>query len=180
MTQAMDTESKKVFPICTTSAARHKQSSEPKSSFALETAVSLAKDGAVDYRGQPVDKKTTGRLKANVFIIGIEVGERLAFYGLSANLVTYLTHVLHEGTEKSAANVNNWIGTTFIAPLLGAFLADAFWGRFWTILIFGIVYFVGLVMLTLSVTVPTFKPPPCVGTSAGFAHCQPASTGQIS
>lgn len=70
MTQAMDTESKKVFPICTTSAARHKQSSEPKSSFALETAVSLAKDGAVDYRGQPVDKKTTGRLKANVFIIG--------------------------------------------------------------------------------------------------------------
>lgn len=73
---------------------------------------------------------------------GIEIGERLAFYGISANLVTYLTHVLHEGTEKSATNVNNWMGTTFLAPLLGAFLADAFWGRFWTILIFGVVYFV--------------------------------------
>lgn len=75
-------------------------------------------------------------------IVGIEIGERLAFYGISANLVTYLTHVLHEGTEVSATNVNNWIGATFIAPLLGAFLADAFWGRFWTILIFGTVYFV--------------------------------------
>lgn len=73
---------------------------------------------------------------------GMEIGERLAFYGISANLVTYLTRVLHEGTAPSARNVNNWIGATFIAPLLGAFLADAFWGRFWTILIFGSVYFV--------------------------------------
>jgi hypothetical protein len=69
-TQAMDTESKKVFPISTTSNARHKNCSTNKSSFALDSAVSLAKDGAVDYRGQPIDKKTTGRLKANVFIIG--------------------------------------------------------------------------------------------------------------
>lgn len=34
-------------------------------------------------------------------------------------------------------------------------------------------------MLTLSVTVPAFKPPPCSGTSAGYAHCQPASTSQV-
>jgi len=73
---------------------------------------------------------------------GIEIGERLAFYGMSANLVTYLTHVLHEGTAVSAKNVNNWIGTTFLAPLLGAFLADAYWGRFWTIFIFSTVYLV--------------------------------------
>ena len=72
----------------------------------------------------------------------MEIAERLAFYGISANLVTYLTRVLHEGTAPSAKNVNNWIGATFLAPLLGAFLADAYWGRFWTILVFGCVYFV--------------------------------------
>ena len=78
---------------------------------------------------------------------GMEIGERLAFYGISANLVTYLTQVLHEGTAPSAKNVNNWIGATFIAPLLGAFLADAYWGRFWTILVFGCVYFVVIIFL---------------------------------
>jgi len=66
-TRAMDTESKKVFPISTSG---NKNRSTHKSSFALERGVSLAKDGAVDYRGQPIDKRTTGRLKANVFIIG--------------------------------------------------------------------------------------------------------------
>ena len=75
-------------------------------------------------------------------IVGIEIGKRLAFYGISANLVTYLTHVLHEGTEVLATNVNNWIGATFIALLLGAFLGNAFWGRLRPILIFGAVYFV--------------------------------------
>jgi peptide/histidine transporter 3/4 len=30
----------------------------------------------------------------------------------------------------------------YITPLLGAYLADALLGRFWTILIFSLVYFV--------------------------------------
>ena len=93
------------------------------------------------------------------FGAGMEIGERLAFYGISANLVTYLTRVLHEGTAPSAKNVNNWIGATFIAPLLGAFLADAYWGRFWTILIFGFVYFV--VSELIYFTLYSFQLSPC-------------------
>ena len=34
-------------------------------------------------------------------------------------------------------------------------------------------------MLTLSVTVHVFKPPPCEGTGAGYAHCLPATAGQV-
>jgi peptide/histidine transporter 3/4 len=37
----------------------------------------------------------------------------------------------------------------------------------------------GLIMLTLSVTVHVFKPPPCEGTGAGYAHCLPATAGQV-
>ncbi|XP_073393754.1 protein NRT1/ PTR FAMILY 8.2 isoform X2 [Physcomitrium patens] len=171
----MESESNKVVPICSTNYRTTSKRHPP-----LERTMSITRDGSMDYRGTPADKRTTGRFKANAFIIGIEIGERLAFYGISANLVTYLTHVLHEGTEKSATNVNNWMGTTFLAPLLGAFLADAFWGRFWTILIFGVVYFVGLVTLTLSVTVDTFKPPSCTHTSfAGIQQCPPATAGQV-
>nr|XP_024372616.1 protein NRT1/ PTR FAMILY 8.3-like [Physcomitrium patens] len=171
----MDADSNQVVPICNTNYPTTIKTHPP-----LERTVSLARDGSVDFRGNTADKRASGRLKANAFIIGIEIGERLAFYGISANLVTYLTHVLHEGTEKSAANVNNWIGTTFIAPLLGAFLADAFWGRFWTILICGVIYFVGLVMLTLSVTVSAFKPPGCfISPSDGIQQCPSATAGQV-
>ena len=33
-------------------------------------AISLAQDGSVDFRGNPINKLTTGRVKANAFIIG--------------------------------------------------------------------------------------------------------------
>lgn len=64
--QAMEAESNKVVPICNTKY----RSSSTRRQPGLARAVSLAKDGAVDYRGKPIDKKTTGRLKANAFIIG--------------------------------------------------------------------------------------------------------------
>jgi peptide/histidine transporter 3/4 len=64
--QAMEAESNKVVPICNTKY----RASSTRRPPGLVRAVSLAKDGAVDYRGKPIDKKTTGRLKANAFIIG--------------------------------------------------------------------------------------------------------------
>lgn len=36
--------------------------------------------------------------------------------------------------------VTNWSGTVYIFPLLGAFLADSYWGRYNTIIIFSIIY----------------------------------------
>lgn len=72
---------------------------------------------------------------------GCEVCERVAFYAISSNLVIYLTTVLHEDVAESAKNVNNWGGTTFMTPLIGAFVADAFLGRYWTIATFSCGYF---------------------------------------
>lgn len=59
--------------------------------------------------------------------------ERVAFYAISSNLVIYLTTVLHEDISVSARNVNNWSGTTFMTPLIGAFIADAYLGRYLTL-----------------------------------------------
>lgn len=61
--------------------------------------------------------------------------ERLAFYGIAVNLISYLTTVLHEGTAASITSVWNWGGVAWITPLIGGFLADAYLGRFKTILI---------------------------------------------
>lgn len=69
-----------------------------------------------------------------------EVLERFAYYGIASNLVTYLTSVLHQGTVESTTNVFNWEGSTWVTPLLGAFIADAYLGRFATLVWFDVPY----------------------------------------
>ncbi|XP_073305484.1 protein NRT1/ PTR FAMILY 8.3 [Primulina huaijiensis] len=118
-------------------------------------------DGSVDIKGNPVFKSNTGNWKACPFILGTECCERLAYYGISTNLVSYLTKKLHEGNVSAARNVTTWQGTCYLTPLIGAVLADAFWGRYWTIAVFSTIYLIGMCTLTLSAAVPAFMPPEC-------------------
>ena len=69
-----------------------------------------------------------------------EVFERMAYYGISSNLVLYLTNKLHQGTVDAANNVTNWVGTVFLTPVLGAYVADALLGRYWTFLFSSAIY----------------------------------------
>ncbi|PNX83461.1 peptide transporter PTR3-a-like protein, partial [Trifolium pratense] len=85
--------------------------------------------------------------------------ERMAYYGISSNLFVYLTKKLHQGTVTSSNNVTNWIGTIFITPILGAYIADAHLGRYWTFVISAFIYLLGMCLLTLSVSLPSLKPP---------------------
>ncbi|OAY25403.1 protein NRT1/ PTR FAMILY 8.3 [Manihot esculenta] len=130
-------------------------------------------DGSVDLHGNPILKEKTGNWKACPFILGTECCERLAYYGISTNLVTYLTNKLHEGNVSAARNVTTWSGTCYITPLIGAVLADAYWGRYWTIAGFSTIYLIGMCTLTLSASVPALKPPECTGSL-----CPPASPAQ--
>ncbi|KAF8403632.1 hypothetical protein HHK36_011736 [Tetracentron sinense] len=85
--------------------------------------------------------------------VGIEVAERFAFYGMSENLITYLTNVLHQSTATAAKNVNIWTGVSTLLPLLGGFVVDTYLGQFKTILFGSLVYVVGISMLVISVSV---------------------------
>ncbi|XP_020593044.1 protein NRT1/ PTR FAMILY 8.3 [Phalaenopsis equestris] len=119
-------------------------------------------DGSVDINGNPVMKHKTGNWKACPFILGNECCERLAYYGIATNLVTYLTKKLHQGNVSAARNVTTWQGTCYLTPLIGAVLADAYLGRYWTIAVFSTIYFFGMATLTLSASVPQLKPPACI------------------
>ncbi|KAL2463156.1 Protein NRT1/PTR FAMILY 5.2 [Forsythia ovata] len=68
---------------------------------------------------------------------------------------------LHQGTVEASNNVTNWIGAIWMTPILGAYIADAHLGRYWTFLIACAIYFMGMCLLTLVVSVPGLKPPPC-------------------
>ncbi|PIA59280.1 hypothetical protein AQUCO_00400285v1 [Aquilegia coerulea] len=116
------------------------------------------KDGTTDYQNNPANKSKTGTWKACPFILGNECCERLAYYGMGTNLVNYLKVQLNQHNVTAINNVTNWSGTCYITPLLGAFLADAYLGRYWTIAIFSIIYIMGMTLLTLSASVPGLRP----------------------
>ncbi|OWM81528.1 hypothetical protein CDL15_Pgr007566 [Punica granatum] len=120
-----------------------------------------AQDGSVDLKGKPVLRSKTGRWRACSFIVGYEVFERMAYYGIASNLVVYLTKKLHEGTVTSSNNVTNWAGTVWMTPILGAYIADAYLGRYWTFIIASAIYLLGMSLLTLAVSVPQLRPPSC-------------------
>ncbi|XVF41111.1 hypothetical protein PTKIN_Ptkin01aG0254200 [Pterospermum kingtungense] len=99
------------------------------------------------------NKSSKGGWNAAIFVIFVEMAERFAFYGLAGNLITYLTNNLGEPVATAAKNVNTWVGVSAIFPLLGAFVADSYLGRFKTILASSLIYFLGMVLLSLSVSV---------------------------
>ncbi|KAM7271239.1 hypothetical protein ACFE04_030453 [Oxalis oulophora] len=132
------------------------------------------KDETLDINSQPANKKKTGNWKACRFILGNECCERLAYYGMSTNLVNYLQLQLGFGNVTASNSVTNWSGTCYITPLIGGFIADAYLGRFKTIAIFVIIYVMGMTLLTLSASVPELKPH-CTGDTCSPTGGQTAT-----
>ncbi|XP_057801306.1 protein NRT1/ PTR FAMILY 5.7-like isoform X2 [Salvia miltiorrhiza] len=80
----------------------------------------------------------------------------------------YLTTVLHQDLKTAAKSCNYWSGVTTIMPLLGGFLADAYLGRFSTVMLSSLIYIMGLLLLTMSRVVPGLRP--LDAGSAGGSH----------
>ncbi|CAK8543628.1 unnamed protein product [Lathyrus sativus] len=131
-------------------------------------------DGTVDLQCRPVLRSKTGRWKACSFLVGYELFERMAYYGISTNLVVYLTNKLHQGTVESSNNISNWGGSVWLMPLAGAYVADAYLGRYLTFVIASCIYLMGMCLLTLSVSLPSLRPPEC-DKGVAFENCPKAS-----
>lgn len=119
----------------------------------------MAPSSALVAVDEPPRRRST-LLTVCPFILGNEFCERLAFYGLSTNLIIYLTRVMGEDNGFAAIQLNLFEGTCYLTPLLGAWLADSLWGRYKTIIVFSAIYFLGMVLLALSAWLPGLTPPP--------------------
>ncbi|MCO5577604.1 hypothetical protein L7F22_031435 [Adiantum nelumboides] len=101
--------------------------------------------------------------------------ERLAYYGIIANLVLYIKTELHQGSASTTESVNNWMGATTLLPIFAAFLADTYLGRFWTVVYSSSFYILGLIMLTLSACLTSLRP----GTCSRGLSCPTATSFQL-
>lgn len=55
-------------------------------------------------------------------------------------MTAYLVIQMHQSLPDAATHVTDWIGAAYVLTLLGAFLADAYLGRFRTIIVFSAIY----------------------------------------
>uniref|UniRef100_A0ACD5XFX9 Uncharacterized protein n=1 Tax=Avena sativa TaxID=4498 RepID=A0ACD5XFX9_AVESA len=105
--------------------------------------------GVSDYRGRAVYRSTSGGWRSALFVAVLELAGNFAAFGVSANLITYLTGPLGHSTAAAAAAVNAWSGTATLMPLLGAFVADSWLGRYRSIILACTLYVLGYGMITL-------------------------------
>ncbi|GJN29074.1 hypothetical protein PR202_gb17266 [Eleusine coracana subsp. coracana] len=139
------------------------------------TEAAMVMEEATKTTGGSIKKK--GGLRTMPFIFANEVAEKLAVVGFSTNMLTYLTQELHMPLAKAATTLTNFDGTSAATPLIGAFLADACIGRFWTIAGASVIYQIGMALLTVSAALPQFRPPPC--KPGGATTCQEAAPWQL-
>ncbi|NRB44873.1 MAG: POT family MFS transporter [Verrucomicrobiales bacterium] len=105
------------------------------------------------YRTSPLP--TTQMPPGIPYIISNEAAERFSFYGMKAALAIFLANYLgvlggNNLTEASATAYVSWFNSAvYLTPLLGAIIADAFFGKYSTIVSLSIVYCLGHLCLAL-------------------------------
>ena len=88
------------------------------------------------------------------YIIGNEACERFCFYGMKAILIVYMTEMLLMSEDSAQEIVHLFNAAIYILPLLGAWLADRFLGRYKTIFFISILYCIGNAVLATSDLAP--------------------------
>jgi len=110
------------------------------------------------YRTAPL--KTDKYPPGIPYIVGNEAAERFSYYGMNSILVIFMTQYLmnargqpdHMPDAQAEAWYHWFVSTVYFLPVLGAFLADAAFGKYLIILLLSIVYCFGHFTLAMNDT----------------------------
>ncbi len=83
------------------------------------------------------------------YIVGNEAAERFSFYGMRAILTVFMTTTLLMQETEAVGVYHNFVAAVYFLPLLGAYLADRWWGKYKTIMRLSVVYCIGHLVLAL-------------------------------
>ncbi|KAH0705161.1 hypothetical protein KY290_009856 [Solanum tuberosum] len=84
---------------------------------------------------------------------------------LTPNMILYLMNEYHMDMTTGSNIIYMWSAVTNIAPVVGAFMADSFVGRFQMIGLGSVVTLVGMFLFWLTSVIPQARPPPCVNSN---------------
>ncbi|MDH5698688.1 MAG: POT family MFS transporter [Nitrospirota bacterium] len=110
------------------------------------------------FRTEPL---TTASMPSGVFhLVANEGAERFSYYGMRAILVVFMTGMLLDtqgnldpmGEAEARSYFHLFASAVYFFPFLGAILADAFLGKYKTIILLSLVYCGGHVVLALDHT----------------------------
>ncbi|GLJ43897.1 hypothetical protein SUGI_0915030 [Cryptomeria japonica] len=119
----------------------------------------------------PKMEKKRGGWKTFPFIIGNELCAAAAITGLAANMIVYLITKFNIKSIEATHIINISSGGNDLSPLIGAFLADAYLGRYWAISIGSFLSFSAMVILMLTAMIDTLRPPPCGPQLQALGRC---------
>jgi POT family proton-dependent oligopeptide transporter len=109
----------------------------------------------IEPNGQNVAVSTRHPLAFFFFFWG-EFAERSSYYGMRAILFLYLTSVL-AFADNTATEIQSYFkAACYFLPLLGGYLADRFFGKYWTIVGFSVPYVIGHFVLGIQSEIALF------------------------
>ncbi|KAL4605143.1 hypothetical protein ACB092_09G007700 [Castanea dentata] len=118
-----------------------------------------------------------GGFRTMPFIIVNESFEKVASYGLMANMIFYLINDYNIDIATGTSILLLWSAISNALAIVGAFLADSFLGRFWVIALGSFSTLLGMTLLWLTAMIPKLKPPLCADQFS--SNCDSASPGQL-
>ncbi len=90
-----------------------------------------------------------GHPKGLYLCFSVEMWERFSFYGMRALLVLFMTKYLLFDTEKAGKIYGWYLGLVYLAPLIGGYVSDRFWGQNKSIIFGGTVMAIGQFLLSM-------------------------------
>ncbi|GAA5811106.1 hypothetical protein MFLAVUS_004535 [Mucor flavus] len=133
----------------------------------IDQGFEIDEDGEILIEPTEEDWKTLREVsdkipKAAYLVILVEFCERFTYYGLTGPFQNYIQNpnpssypaelpgAMGKGQQTATALTTFFQFWCYVTPIIGAVIADQYWGKYKTILIFACIYFVGLIVLTLT------------------------------
>jgi len=113
-------------------------------------------------RGFPLSESTpnspvpTTHPKGFWYIFSGELAERASFYGMKAILTLYLVQAYAYSRDEASKVMHLYVAACYFSCLIGGVIADRFFGKYWTIVLFAVPYIIGQFIVGLSVEYLTY------------------------
>ncbi|XP_039683893.1 protein NRT1/ PTR FAMILY 2.8 [Medicago truncatula] len=118
-------------------------------------------DPLANFSHSSSTKNKKGGWKSVKYILGNETFEKLASMSLIANLVVYMHTQYNMDTAFSVEVFNIWSGLVNFIPLVAAYIADAYVGKFHMLIFGGIASLLGMGFMSLGAGHSSLRPPSC-------------------